>query len=343
MKVLFKLLIGAVVIFNIDQEVFAEGKFINPFTDVCWKCLYPIHVAGKNVTSKHKDFVKYTKTFCKCGINPAGIPVSLWEPTRLVEVTRTPYKLLALGGVSLSKAGIKKRGAVSTNGDGMQTSFYHVHYYRYPVFALIGMAENFVCTEANSKNFDIDIAYMSEYDPFWSDDKWAAVLNPQSLLFSNALAQAACLADCAQSTFRTPNEAVSDRLFWCAGCHGSLYPLVGHVPHHVGGIQASSLLVTRILAKLHAWGALKGFEKDNFCQTSRMLRLKKTIYKTQLAYPVAQTKGNCNAIGQSDLKWGANKSYPFGGEDFVYLIWTKRQCCLDPVNIAQKVMTGSVQ
>ncbi|MCB1073690.1 MAG: TraU family protein, partial [Chlamydiia bacterium] len=64
-------------------------------------------------------------------------------------------------------------------------------------------------------------------------------------------------------------------------------------------------------------------------------------YKTQLTYPIAQTKGPCNALGRSDVLWGGGKSFPYGGEDFVYLIWTKKHCCLDPYKIAKKVAAGS--
>ncbi|MBI3211727.1 MAG: TraU family protein, partial [Simkania negevensis] len=128
--------------------------------------------------------------------------------------------------------------------------------------------------------------------------------------------------------------------FWCGGCQGSLYPFMGHVAHHVGAIQASSLLVHRLLAKLHSLGLLWGFKEDNFCSKTPFLRIKKTLYKTQLVYPIPQTKGPCQPLGKTDLIWGSGKSFPYGGEDFVYLIWTKKHCCLDPAKIAMKGASG---
>ncbi len=190
----------------------------------------------------------------------------------------------------------------------------------------------FSCSEKG----EIEIAYLSELDPFWNDDEWSSVITPEIFLFANPLAQTACIGDCTTSSFNQP----SDKFFWCGGCAGSLYPLTGHVAHHVGGIQASHLLVNRLLAKLHALGIMMGFTEENFCQKKPMPRLKKTIYKTQLVRPVAATQGPCNSLGKSDVLWGAHKSYPYGGEDFAYLIWGKKHCCLDAIKVATSITGG---
>ncbi len=47
-----------------------EGAFLNPLTDVCWECVFPITVSGVNVTPGNSDHVNYTKRFCVCG----GVP-----------------------------------------------------------------------------------------------------------------------------------------------------------------------------------------------------------------------------------------------------------------------------
>lgn len=292
--------------------------------------MFPITVGGVNVTPGHKDFVRSTSTVCACaGMPPkAGIPLSFWEPISLVDVTLVPYKLIAWGGASLSKAGIKKRGTVSHIGEGGRSSFYNVHYYKFPILHWLGALGEFPCLEKS----EFALSYLSEFDPCWGDGEWAAVLNPEAYLFSNPLAQVACIPDCAAASLGRPQ----DKLFWCAGCSGSLYPLTGHVAHHVGAIQSSYLLVTRLLSKLHSLGMLLGFDKEEFCQKKLMPRLKKTIYKTQLVFPIANAKGPCEPLGKSDVVWGSGKTYPYGGEDFVYLIWGKNQCCLDAVKIGAK-------
>jgi len=312
--------------------IFGEGKWLNPIEDVCWSCIYPIYIAGGNVTKERRDYIDHSTTFCHCAKGIIGVPFSFWEPTRLVDVTRTPYKLLSFGGISLGNATFKKQGFVGSNLSGSTKSFYHVHYYHFPILTLLEGAFEFICSE----EIPIDIGYMSEFDPFWLDESWTTLLNPEVLLFANPLAIAACIADCGFSSFDRP----TDKLFWCSGCQGSLYPLTGFVGHVRGQIQASSLLVHRLLAKLHSWYLLKTFEEGNYCEKKCSRRVPKTAYKTQIALPLAQTKGACQPLGKSEAFWGAGKAYPFGGEEFVYIIWTRAHCCLDPYQLSKTVMSG---
>ena len=177
---------------------------------------------------------------------------------------------------------------------------------------------------------ECDLLYLSELDPLWNDDNLAMIFNAEAALFSSPPAHLACIADGTAANVNKP----LDELFWCAGCEGSLYPLNGTVAHHVGAVQASALLVHRSLAKMHRMLQQKGYQEDEFCQAKLMPLIKKSLYKTQLVYPIPQTQGPCHALGKSDLIWGSGKSYPKGGEDFVYLIWTKKQCCLDALKPA---------
>lgn len=302
------------------------NSLINPLTDICWECLFPITVSGVNLFSNVKDLSSHNKRICTCpGIPPkVGIPLTFWEPLRIVDVTRDPYKLVGLGGMRLGTASIRNRGTVGRIEEGpAMTSFYHVHWYEYPILTLLGIFTDFDCLDKGG----LDMAYMSELDPLWNDDHISAILNPEAGLFSNRLAQLACIADCTQASFSRPNDA----LFFCAGCEGSLYPFTGNVAHHVGGIQASSLLLQRVIARLHRIGIVSGYENDDFCKPRIMPIIKKSLYKTQLLRPQPQTSGACQPLGKSDLLWGSGKSYPGSGEEFVYLIWIKKQCCLDAV------------
>jgi len=314
-----------------------EGKFINPITDICWKCLFPIHLGGVNVTPGEKDYMNYQVSVCACAGTPPkiGVPLAFWEPVALIDVTRTPYKSIVLGGTSLSSSTVKGRGGLSHVGDSGRHSFYNVHYYHFPVMGFLGMLPGFSCIEQGS---DINISYMSELDPYWLDDAWSSVFNPEAYLFANPLAQTACIPDCTASSMDSP----TDKLFWCAGCLGSLYPHMGHVSHHIGGIQASSLLVQRLLSKMHSLAMVWGAEENNYCHKKFYPRIKKSLYKTQLTYPIAAAQGPCNPLGKSDLLWGAGKSYPYEGEDFVYLIWTKKHCCIDSVKAATALHGGPI-
>ncbi len=308
------------------------AQVINPITDVCWKCLFPIHIAGANVTPQYKDSLPHGKSLCYCsGLPPkAGVPLSFWEPANLIEVTRTPYKLSALGGVSISKGDIRKKGAVSHVGESGKTSFYNVHYYTFPVLSWLDFLSDFSCLESGS----MELAYMSEFDPFWNDDEWSYIVQPEAALFATQAAHLSCIADCSAASL----DKSLDKLFWCAGCSGSLYPFIGHIPHHLGGIQGSYLVLQRLLAKLHSMGMMWGYKKDAYCEKTAFPRLVKSQYKTQLVFPNTSPQSTCHALGKSDLIWGSLRSYPYKGEDFVYLLWRRKHCCLDAVKPALKTL-----
>ncbi len=304
-----------------------QGKFVNPFTDISWKCLFPITIGGFNVTPSHKDYEDYAKTIlCKCPYGKplpthVGIKISFWEPIRLIDVTRTPYCLVGLGGISIGTTTVKKHGVIHYKSDTTRSSFYQMHWYIYPLIYWLELLTDFTCADKGK----IDIGYMTEYDVTWQDDEWSFLQHPEAGFYTSKPVQLACTVDCINSSFR---DRPTNWAFWCAGCLGSLYPFTGFVEHHVGAIQASSLLVTRLLAKFHRLGISKSYpELDNFCSAAYETTLVKKLYKTHLVYP---TNAPCQPLGMSDARWASKKSFPYTGEDFVYLLWKKKKCCMGP-------------
>lgn len=302
------------------------GKMINPITDICWKCVFPLRVMGVEVVKGGPDPNPVKEPICFCKRPPIpvpvpGIPISFWEPVRLVDVTRTPYCLVSLGGISVGPQGAVGRGDVARNpDDGTQSSFYQVHWYLYPILYWLEVLMDFVCLDKGS----MDLAYLTELDPFWADDEKAAILNPEGVLFGTPLAQAACAADCVAASTHLP----LDSLFWCGGCLGSLYPFGGHITEHQNPLQASSLAVMRLMAKLHRQGLLWGYVgKEALCSKVPMPLIQKSQYRLQMTYPVPQTD-TCVPLGHTDVTWHAQRHYPTKGEDFGYLVWRKRDCCL---------------
>ena len=151
---------------------------------------------------------------------------------------------MSLGGVQLAENASKQGTVGHTSGRGSdKRSYYHAHWYIYPVLYFMELLTDFVCMEKMS----FDVGYMTEFDPLWNDDAKAVILNPEALLFGNPLTQAVCGADCVAATADLPR----DELFWCAGCQGSLYPFTGTIAAHTSGVQASQLVVQKIIAKLH--------------------------------------------------------------------------------------------
>jgi conjugal transfer pilus assembly protein TraU len=235
-----------------------------------------------------------------------------------------------LGGVSLG-SDAKRMGSYNRsyrNLEHNQDSFYHVHYYIYPLIYWLELITDFICLEKSS----FDVAYMSELDVTWNDPKLQSLLNPEAILFGSPTAQAACSLDCAASTVNTP----LDNMFWCAGCLGNMYPFSGANADHVGAVASSSLLTLRILAKQHRLGLAQetstsdGRINGPLCRKSRALKIKKSQYKLQMVNPSPTTGSKdigCWPIGLSDLQYSAFKEYPYSGQDFGYLIWRKVNCC----------------
>ena len=324
------LLIFLLTINSVDAAFACQGKFVNPITDICWSCLFPITVAGFNVTGGREDTANSRAFLCACPRPPLpipvpGIPISFWEPVRLVDVTRTPYCLVNMGGIKIGgdDQNPKNKGSVSTGGGshrGLKHSFYQVHWYVYPVIYWLELLVDFICLEKAS----FDVAYLTELDPFWNDDETSFILHPEAILFGNPIAQAACAADCLAASSGFP----LDPLFWCGGCQGSLYPFTGSISAHVGGVQASLLATQRMIAKLHRELLLWGYMGEaGLCGKYPMPVIKKSQYKTQMVYPIPSTN-HCEPLGRSEMIWGSGKEFPYQGEDFGYLIWRKRSCCI---------------
>lgn len=304
-----------------------QGEFANPITDICWSCMFPMTIGGTPLLSMDQEDTENPDGFlCYCSSPPlAGLKTAFWEPARRVDVTRSPYCFVSLGGVSLDPGIRAPEGEVRLQADNTRQSNWQAHWYVDPVLYYLEVVLDNPCLETGS----FDVAYMTEIDPTWNDDELTMLLNPETFLFGNPIAQAACAGDCVLATAGFGSNA----LFWCAGCQGSIYPFNGHVQAHVSLVQASSLVAQRMTAKLHReflmWGSSG---PDAMCGYFPQPVMDKTQYKYQMLYPIPQTEkiaGRCcQPFGLSTAVWGAGKSYPYKGEDFAYMIFRKRNCCL---------------
>ncbi len=305
------------------------GRFVNPITDICWSCIFPVSIGPVKVnqTGGRQDTDNPAQIPCLCPRPPIplvpGIPVGFWEPARLVDVTRIPFCMVSMGGLKMGSA-VHNYGTHGERGDARgQNSFYQVHWYVYPVIYWLELLVDFICLEQQS----FDVAYLTELDPLWNADELSFILNPEAAAFGNVIAQAACSADCASASVGFPQ----DFLFWCAGCQGSTYPFTGNNPAHNGGVQSSLLMTTRFMAKLHREMLLWGTSgREGLCQKYPMPMIKKSQYKTQMTYPRPNSTGPmaCNPLGRTETIWGSGREFPYKGEDFGYLIWRKRNCCI---------------
>ena len=149
-----------------------HSRFLNPITDVCWQCLFPIsigaaEIAGFGMQDNHADNVGSPVCTCPIPVPPyqrIGLRVGYWEPSALIDVTKDPFCLTNLG-MDLGVAGLLVPGGFndSQSGTGETGSFYHVHYYHYPLFELLGLVLDGLCAQSSG---GFDIAYLSEFDVF---------------------------------------------------------------------------------------------------------------------------------------------------------------------------------
>ena len=306
-----------------------QGKMINPITDVCWKCLFPLTIAGGKVADPDKDNATpqgKKGLFCACG-DPKriGIPVGFWEPFRVADVTYKPFCMVNLGGTDLNLKFTTPSGFVGLKNGGKhvgKTAFYHVHWYVYPLLSWMNLISGLACMTPES----FDVAYMTELDPLWDDDELSMWINPEAALFASVPAQVACVADCMAASVGKPINS----LFWCAGCQGGVYPLTGTLTHHNGGADASTVIVEKMIFKMHRELLLFGSTGvKGMCGLYPMPWWKKDQYKLQMTYPKVnkESKLACNPIGRTTFFWSTYKEYPIKGEDFGYLVWRRRDCC----------------
>ncbi len=311
-----------------------QGKFLNPIGDICWRCLLPISIGSVQIfnDADYPDSPNPGALVCVCPTPTPpwlriGLAIGVWEPTYLVEVTRAPYCFINLGGTTLN-AGIDVPEGTHqqvTNGTA-ETSFYQVHWM--PNFWTEWLTDEL---DTLFQEKSLTSTYLTELDPTWNDDELSALFDPESFLFANPIAQAACAADCIAATAGTGFET----LFWCAGCQGGVYPLSGNVVSHEGGVQASARLVHRLGYKMSRIGSLLGMHAHtpiDYCTPHYDPIIDKRQYRTQITYPIPETTGVpgmgcCQPFGRSSFVWGSGREFPYSGEDFSYIVWQKRHGC----------------
>ena len=294
-----------------------HGKFVNPITDVCWSCLFPLSVGGLKIwPSGRPDTNNPGSPICFCSdpFPRIGISVGFWEPVRLADVTVKPWCVVNLGGTRIAPGFDIGQGYLAgpamKGGRAQSTAKWHVHWYVYPLLYWMEILTDFLCFESAS----FDIAYMTEVDPLWQDDSLTALINPEVAVFANPIAQAACAGDCVTATAGLPIDA----LFWCSGCQGAMYPMNGNIPASIGHVQSSRLALSRFTFKIHrqglAWGTMGS---QGLCNKYLMPILRKQQYRVQMVNPIPTVSGRhaCQTIGASTMPPDAGRAFPVNGED----------------------------
>ena len=82
-----------------------NGRFINPITDICWDCAFPITIGGAQIVgASTPDTPNPGSPICFCGrpIPRSGVSVGFWEPVRLIDISRGPGCFSNLGGLEIN-------------------------------------------------------------------------------------------------------------------------------------------------------------------------------------------------------------------------------------------------
>ncbi|EHH4994977.1 traU family protein [Escherichia coli] len=115
-----------------------EGRFVNPITDICWSCIFPLSLGSIKVSQgKVPDTANPSMPIQICPAPPPlfrriGLAIGYWEPMALTDVTRSPGCMVNLG-FSLPAFGKTAQGTAKKDEKQVNGAFYHVHWYKYPL------------------------------------------------------------------------------------------------------------------------------------------------------------------------------------------------------------------
>ncbi|CUU90077.1 conjugal transfer pilus assembly protein TraU [Campylobacter hyointestinalis subsp. hyointestinalis] len=323
----------ALITSNANAMCHAKGfNFLSVIGSVCWECMFPLKIAGIEVMQgpmRNEPALSEASRMpiCMCPFPPPvfqriGVPVSFFEASRMAEVVSDPFCSpmfgITLGGSNNGTLG-GTEGAIQTTKGGAKKTFMQVHWWTFPVYAILEWMTDGMCVEAGS----VDMAMMTEYDPLWQDDQLSAFLYPDAILFGNPVANLACMADSiAASIAKYPLEF----LFWCKGSWGNAYPLTGNT-----GTKSLVEDSASILAGFIYMGNRTGLIWNQFgpgimmCAKWPSPVWFKNAYRLQILLPIPHMIGT--AIGETGIQWGPAKNPPYVGDNFGFLVFKKRECC----------------
>lgn len=313
------------------------GKWANPITDICWSCMFPFMIAGIQIDNLRGEQPagSFTAPAVCAGMTPIGFKIGIgmdfYDPNRIVDVTRTPYCMVGLGGVNMSAglANLYKRAGTATQDEKVKVKqFYQAHTYIDPLLFLLEVPIDMSCTQVAG----FDVGYLTELDPLWNNDSLTFFLNPDAVLYANPATAVTAALDCVANLPGAWNVA-SGLAYWSAGCQGSMYPLDGNLPGDTS-INDSVLTMERLLHKNHR--QLIEFSTAGplamFASFVPQPLMNKTEYKYSMIYPIGfvdPLSGGkcCSPFGRTTTGWSAAHSFPTMGEDFSFHIYQRRDCC----------------
>lgn len=328
MKIL-KILLIAPILLMLNSNVKACGAkpdaLVKIVNDMCFMCSFPLTVGGVSIITGPMSDPNPSKgnIICICPFPPPifqriGVPVSFFEPSRMIDIVSEPYCFPSLGFSLGSNNKGTLGGQKNTQGNSSKHTFMQSHYTIFPVYSILEFLVDFSCVISTGT----DVGYITEIDPMWNSDTLGAYLSPEALLFGNPITNLACVADSATASSGHP----LDLLFWCLGGWGNAYPLTGHKPSSNSYIQDSAAIAAKLLYKLHRELILwSNSGVAGLCHPYPEPIWRKTEYRIQPILPIALN--TAMVIGRAGALWTTLKDYPNSYNNFAYLIFKKLDCC----------------
>ena len=338
----------------------SDGRWVNPVTDVCWSCLFPLTVGDVPVAmqanSVKDDGVKGagsgssgSQTSTQTGSTSSASVATYSNNNPDTDNPSMPIQICPMGifyriGLAIgywepfSMVDVTKEAGRMVSMGGMSINLGQIGrgtednsigdvpgnfmQVHWYKYPLIAWL-NIITSLGCMQVGDMDLAYMSELDPMWNDSSLSAVINPEAFIFNNIVAQSACAADAIASSFYKP----LDVLFWCAGSQGSMYPFTGYTAQAFSPVQNSVLMAERMAYKLHREGLILDSIGENkaVCYNYPAPIIPKDRYRYQMVSMIPDTE-SCHPFGRSTLRWEIGHNVPIGMKNFGYIIWRKRNC-----------------
>ncbi|MFH7319289.1 TraU family protein [Desulfurivibrio sp. D14AmB] len=332
------------------QAGIKSGSMMNPISEVSWNEIFPIKIGGVEITGSNNydndDAASEPTCYCQYSEEAIryGVPLSMWEPARMIETVATPYYFPFLGehfdessgeeggpggegapgeegaGGGFSGAYLSGKNAEMDPASQEMSSFAQAHYWIFPVWAIMGMFTDTRCVDGGG----MDLGYMTELDSLWQDAEASAIIHPEAILFANPIAQISCIADSVAVNVWAPLDA----MYWCIGSSGSAYSMTGHIDNE-NLIQANAGVAARLLYKLHRQLLVCDAGID-LCYCVPMPIWRKSNYKLHAVRPAVRR--TAYPIGKSQFFYGTGLNPPYRGakgpgDEFLWMLFWKRACC----------------
>ena len=305
-----------------DSGAITKGKFI---TGLCYPCIFPIRIAGTGAKGRRfPGDMASAKCLCPSkllyGAMTPGATYGMWKPTHFVEAVRQPGCFAALGqNIRVGKLlGLQQGGS---GRDKQDSGFMSAHMYLFPTGAVLDAFTGMTCSE---DSFDLDLVMITEIDPTYSNPLLSMIINPESFLFANPIANAACMVDAAAASVYRPIK----ELFWCLGSWGQVYPLSGH-QNSRSAVQDASLAGARLVAMQHKRFLMnRTYGNSAVCMAHPMPLYQKQQYRWQIMNPLPQRVKN-DWTGAATIISREFRHLPVIGEDWVQVLWRYEECCVN--------------